>query len=130
MKAELIKRLTEAGMDIIESGSFVSPKWVPQMAGTAVVKSMRRRKGLHYPVLVPNLKGLEILLDLLSEQPASEANTNCTVADSLRRLEAVTKRATKEGLRVRGYVSVMIDCPYSVKVKEVTQALLDMGCYA
>ncbi|RDX45520.1 aldolase [Lentinus brumalis] len=154
VKVELINRLTEAGLDIIESGSFVSPKWVPQMAGTAeVLKTMQRRKGRHYPVLVPNLKGLEILLDLLSEQPASEvpytdeiavftaatdafakANTNCTVAESLQRLEAVTKRATKEGLRVRGYVSVVIDCPYSgkvdpVKVKDVTQALLDMGCY-
>ncbi|KAI0768288.1 aldolase [Trametes elegans] len=154
VKAELVNRLTKAGMDIIESGSFVSPKWVPQMAGTAeVLKRMDRHKGLHYPVLVPNLKGLEILLDLLSTQPKSEvpytdeiavftaatdafskANTNCTVAESLERLSAVAKRATAEGLRVRGYVSVVIDCPYSgkvdpVQVKTVSQALLDMGCY-
>ncbi|KAI0800084.1 aldolase [Fomes fomentarius] len=154
LKAELVNRLTEAGMEIIEAGSFVSPKWVPQMAGTAeVLKKMQRRTGLHYPVLVPNVKGLEILLDLLSEQSKSDipytneiaiftaatdafakANTNCTVAESLERLQVVTKRATQEGLRVRGYVSVVIDCPYSgtvdpVKVKEVTQALLDMGCY-
>ena len=93
-----------------------------QMAGTAeVLKTMDRRKGMHYPVLVPNVKGLENLLDLLSQQPRSEvpytdeiavftaatdafckANTNCTVAESLQRLEVVTKRATKEGLRVRG----------------------------
>ena len=93
-----------------------------QMAGTAdVLKMMDRRRGMHYPVLVPNLKGLEILLDLLSQQSSSEvpytdeiavftaatdafckANTNCTIAESLERLEAVTKRATKEGLRVRG----------------------------
>ena len=92
------------------------------MAGTAdVLKMMDRRRGMHYPVLVPNLKGLEILLDLLSQQSSSEvpytdeiavftaatdafckANTNCTIAESLERLEAVTKRATKEGLRVRG----------------------------
>ncbi len=94
-----------------------------QMAGTAEVTSMRRRKGLYYPVLVPNLKGLEVLLDHLSEQPASEvpytdgiavftaatdtfakANTNCTVTESLQRMEAVTKRATEGGLRVRGYI--------------------------
>ncbi|KAI0357887.1 aldolase [Trametes cingulata] len=154
VKAELVNRLTKAGMDIIESGSFVSPKWVPQMAGTAeVLKLMERHKGLHYPVLVPNLKGLELLLDLLAKQPRSEvpytdeiavftaatdafskANTNCTVAESLDRLAAVAKRATSEGLRVRGYVSVVIDCPYSgkvdpKKVKSVSQALLDMGCY-
>ncbi|KAI9070366.1 aldolase [Trametes sanguinea] len=154
VKAELVNRLTKAGMDIIESGSFVSPKWVPQMAGThEVLKLMERQKGLHYPVLVPNMKGLELLLDLLSQQPKSDvpytdeiavftaasdafskANTNCTVAESLDRLSAVAKRATKEGLRVRGYVSVVIDCPYSgkvdpVKVKGVSQALLDMGCY-
>ncbi|KAI0654167.1 aldolase [Cubamyces menziesii] len=154
VKAELVNRLTKAGMDIIESGSFVSPKWVPQMAGTAdVLKLMKRHKGMHYPVLVPNMKGLELLLDLLSKQPKSEvpytdeiavftaatdafskANTNCTVAESLERLSAVAKRATAEGLRVRGYVSVVIDCPYSgkvdpAKVKDVSQALLDMGCY-
>ena len=95
------------------------------MACTAeVLKTMQRVKGLHYPVLVPNLKGLELLLDLLSEQSAADvsytdeiavftaatdafakANTNCTVAESLKRLEAVTKRATQEGLRVRGLVS-------------------------
>ena len=92
------------------------------MAGTAdVIKHMQRRKGLHYPVLVPNIKGLEILLDLLAQQPKGEvpytdeiaiftaatdafckANTNCTIKESLERLTAVTKRATKEGLRVRG----------------------------
>ncbi|KAI0705637.1 aldolase [Earliella scabrosa] len=141
-------------MEIIEAGSFVSPKWVPQMAGTAeVLKQMKRRAGLHYPVLVPNMKGLDILLDLLSEQSKSDvpytneiavftaatdafckANTNCTIKESLERLEAVTKRATQEGLRVRGYVSVVVDCPYPgavspSKVKEVTQELFDMGCY-
>ncbi|KAH9848049.1 aldolase [Lenzites betulinus] len=154
VKAELVNRLTRAGMDIIESGSFVSPKWVPQMAGTAdVLKLMERHEGLHYPVLVPNMKGLEILLDLLSKQPKSEvpytdeiavftaatdafakANTNCTVAESLERLSVVAKRATSEGLRIRGYVSVVIDCPYSghvdpANVRSISQALLDMGCY-
>ncbi|TFK81147.1 hypothetical protein K466DRAFT_604737 [Polyporus arcularius HHB13444] len=132
------------------SGTRVFPPYDGRYSGGAEVDAVAEGS----PVLVPNLKGLEILLDLLSEQPASEvpytdeiavftaatdafakANTNCTVAESLRRLEAVTKRATKEGLRFRGYVlRVVIDCPYSgkvdpVKVKEVTQVLLDMGCY-
>ncbi|KAI1790077.1 aldolase [Ganoderma leucocontextum] len=154
VKAELVNRLTHAGMDIIEAGSFVSPKWVPQMAGTAdVLEQMHRRKGLHYPVLVPNVKGLENLLDLLAQQPKGEvpytdeiaiftaasdafckANTNCTIEESLARLKTVTHRAAKEGLRVRGYVSVVIDCPYSgkvdpVKVRDVTKALLEIGCY-
>ncbi|KAI0795589.1 aldolase [Abortiporus biennis] len=156
LKVELINRLGKAGMTIIESGSFVSPKWVPQMAGTAeVISKMKRLPGRHYPVLVPNMKGLDSLLDLLSQYPQSsteppptdeiaiftaatdafnKANTNCTVAESLERLEPVTRRALEAGLRVRGYVSVVIACPYSgkvdaSKVKEVSRALLDMGCY-
>ncbi|KAH9937847.1 aldolase [Epithele typhae] len=154
MKAELINRLTAAGTEIIEAGSFVSPKWVPQMAGTAeVLKMMDRKPDLYYPVLVPNMKGLELLLDLLAKQPKDEvplanevavftaatdafckANTNCTIAESLERLKPVAEKALDAGLRVRGYVSVVIDCPYSghvdpAAVKPVTQALFDMGCY-
>ncbi|KAH9947580.1 aldolase [Amylocystis lapponica] len=155
-KAELVNRLGRAGMNVIESGSFVSPKWVPQMAGTAeVLSTMERLPGNHYPVLVPNLKGLEILLDLLAAHPPSptsppltdeiavftaatdtfsQANTNCTIAESLERLGAVTQRALAQGLRVRGYVSVVVVCPYTGKVdartvKDVSRALLDMGCY-
>lgn len=142
VKIELINRLAHAGMRVVESGSFVSPKWVPQvcvqrdiwlgalhkdqMAGTAeVISKMERVRGNHYPVLVPNLKGLELLLDVLEQHPAtpnappptdeiavftaatdafSKANTNCTVAESLERLEAVTQKALDKGLRVRGYV--------------------------
>lgn len=154
VKIDLINRLGKAGMTIIESGSFVSPKWVPQMAGTAeVISRMDRHAGNHYPVLVPNMKGLEILFDLLSKDPSpspqvtdeiaiftaatdafSKANTNCTVAESLERLEPVAQKALEQGLRVRGYVSVVVSCPYSgkvdpQKVKEVSKALLDMGCY-
>lgn len=142
------------------------------MAGTAeVISKMERVPGSQYPVLVPNLKGLELLLDLLEKQPSSsttppptdeiaiftaatdafsKANTNCTIAEGLARLEVVTKKALDKGLRVRGYdkirsvfvltntchryVSVVIECPYSgtvdpVKVKDVSKALLDMGCY-
>ncbi|KAI0926539.1 hypothetical protein AcV7_005441 [Taiwanofungus camphoratus] len=167
VKAELINRLGRAGMKVIEAGSFVSPKWVPQMAGTAeVISTMEHLSGVRYPVLVPNMKGLEDLLSLLASEnpplpntsrptppyPASspltdeiavftaatdaftKANTNCTIAESLERLAAVTERALAKGLRVRGYVSVVIVCPYTGKVdyktvKDVARSLLDMGCY-
>ncbi|KAI0080471.1 aldolase [Panus rudis PR-1116 ss-1] len=156
VEIELIERLGRAGMTHIEAGSFVSPKWVPQMAGTGeVITKMKRLPGRHYPVLVPNMKGLDKLLELLAQNPPSpdapaptdeiaiftaatdafsKANTNCTVAESLARLEPVTKKALDHGLRVRGYVSVVISCPYygdvlPKDVKNVTKALLDMGCY-
>jgi hydroxymethylglutaryl-CoA lyase len=131
------------------------------MAGTAdVITQMERLRGVHYPVLVPNQKGLDNLLDLLStyhsgfsnSQPRpppptdeiaiftaatdafSQANTNTTVAASLERLAPVARAALDKGLRVRGYVSVVITCPYSgqvdsKKVREVTEALIGMGCY-
>ncbi|PSR72149.1 hypothetical protein PHLCEN_2v11997 [Hermanssonia centrifuga] len=130
VKIQLVERLAKAGMKTIESGSFVSPKWVPQMAGTAeVISKMERLPGNHYPVLVPNLKGLEILLDLLAQHPPSpntppptdeiaiftaatdafcKANTNCTIAESLSRLETVTQKALDQGLRVRGHVSILL----------------------
>ncbi|PCH37576.1 aldolase [Wolfiporia cocos MD-104 SS10] len=169
LKAELVTRLGRAGLKTIEAGSFVSPKWVPQMAGTPeVLTTMEHLPGNHYPVLVPNMKGLENLFALLANenpptrthaslQPApplpaappltdeiaifaaatdafSKANTNCTVAESLERLAPVAESALKHGLRVRGYVSVVVVCPYTgrvdaAKVKDVSRALLDMGCY-
>ncbi|KAI0061137.1 aldolase [Artomyces pyxidatus] len=151
-KVELINRLGKAGSKIIEAGSFVSPKWVPQMAGTAeVVTAMDKLSGVTYQVLVPNEKGLENLFALLAKHPDSppideiavftaatdafsKANTNVTVAESLEILGRVTRAALDKGIRVRGYVSVVIDCPYSGKVtparvRDVTKALLDMGCY-
>ncbi|OCH85818.1 aldolase [Obba rivulosa] len=156
LKAELINRLGRAGLRTIEAGSFVSPEWVPQMAGTdEVLKLMEKHPDVHYPVLVPNMKGLDNLLALLGSNPPAEgqppltdeiavftaatdafckANTNCTIAESLARLEPVVQLALQKGLRVRGYVSVVVECPYTgkvdpKKVKEVTRALLDMGCY-
>ncbi|KAL5478304.1 hypothetical protein ACEPAI_2488 [Sanghuangporus weigelae] len=156
VKVELINRLGRAGLTAIESGSFVSPKWVPQMAGTAdVISLMERLPTVHYPVLVPNERGLNNLLKLLDSHskvgnappPTDEialftaatdafcrANTNCTVRESLDRLAPVAERAAKSGLRVRGYVSVVIKCPYSGRVdynrvRDVSRALLDMGCY-
>ncbi|KAJ8522076.1 hypothetical protein ONZ45_g1263 [Pleurotus djamor] len=153
VKVELVNRLARAGLKTIEAGSFVSPKWVPQMAGTAdVLSKIERTPGNHYPVLVPNQKGLDHLLALLEANNVSppltdeiaiftaatdaftKANLNTTTAESLARLAPVTEAAVKKGLRVRGYVSVVIACPYSgrvdyKKVREVSKALVDMGCY-
>ncbi|KAJ6562417.1 hypothetical protein B0H19DRAFT_944434 [Mycena capillaripes] len=153
VKAELVTRLGRAGVKIIEAGSFVSPKWVPQMAGTAeVLAQMERLPNVRYPVLVPNQKGLDAVSALLAAYPVSppltdeisiftaatdaftRANLNTTTAESLDRLASVTRAALDRGLRVRGYVSVVIACPYSgqvdyVRVRDVAKALIDMGCY-
>ncbi|KAF9525312.1 hypothetical protein CPB83DRAFT_859881 [Crepidotus variabilis] len=153
LKVELINRLVKAGNTTVEAGSFVSPKWIPQMAGTAdVLKRMEHIPGVQYPVLVPNKKGLEDLIGLLdtnsSNPPLTDeiaiftaatdeftrANLNCTIKESLERLRGVTKMALDRGLRIRGYVSVVIACPYAgrtdyKKVREVTQELIQMGCY-
>lgn len=152
-KAELINRLAHAGVKTIEAGSFVSPKWVPQMAGTSeVLSSMQRHSGVNYPVLVPNKKGLENLLSLLSthkDKPAlteeiavftaatdafAKANLNTTVSHSLANLGPVIREALDAGLRVRGYLSVVIECPYSGRVdarvvRDVARELSEMGCY-
>jgi hydroxymethylglutaryl-CoA lyase len=169
-KVELINKLANAGLTRIEAGSFVSPKWVPQvrwfrdpvyvcwkvsqMAGTSeVIIQMEHLPGVRYPVLVPNIRGLENLLAVLSEHPSSlppptdevavfisatdafsKANTNCTVTESLQRTSEVVRLALEKGLRVRGYLSVVIACPYSGpvdyrKVRDLTKQLLDMGCY-
>ncbi|KAF5310008.1 hypothetical protein D9619_010424 [Psilocybe cf. subviscida] len=153
LKVELINRLARAGHLNVEAGSFVSPKWVPQMAGTAeVLKGIEKQPGVHYAVLVPNQRGLDHLVELLDANPSnppltdevsvfvaatdafSRANTNCTVAESLERTAVVTRNALDRGLRVRGYVSVVIRCPFSgevdaKRVREVTKELYDMGCY-
>ncbi|KAJ7081327.1 hypothetical protein B0H15DRAFT_786435 [Mycena belliarum] len=150
VKAELISRLGKAGVQTIEAGSFVSPKWVPQMAGTAeVLLQMERFPGVRYPVLVPNQKGLDAVAALLAAHPAAtdeiavftaatdaftRANLNVDTAESLERLAPVARAALDRGLRVRGYVSVAIACPYSgqvdyARVRHVAQALVDMGCY-
>ncbi|KAJ3498826.1 hypothetical protein NMY22_g19566 [Coprinellus aureogranulatus] len=152
-KVELIERLVRAGVDNVEAGSFVSPKWVPQMGGTQeVLKKIRRVPGVHYAVLVPNKRGLDDLLRLLDEHPGEEAmtdevsvftaatdafnkaNVNMPVKEHLMKLEEVVETARGRGLRVRGYVSVVVQCPYSgkvdpTKVREVSRALRGMGCY-
>lgn len=144
VKIELIERLADAGLTVIEAGSFVSPKWVPQMADTAqVLAGLRRRPGVSYPVLVPNLKGLEAALAAGAEEIAvfaaatesfSRRNTNCSIAEGLERFREVTAAARAAGLRVRGYVSCVLGCPYEGEVKpeaaaRVAAALYRMGCY-
>ncbi|WFM72818.1 hydroxymethylglutaryl-CoA lyase [Halomonas sp. CKK8] len=143
-KLELIERLGAAGITYIEAASFVSPKWVPQMADhRQVMKNLARRDGVTYAALTPNLKGLEGALECGVEEVAvfgaaseafSQKNINCSVAESLARFEPVLERAQQAGVRVRGYVSCVLGCPYEgeiapAKVAEVSKALYEMGCY-
>lgn len=143
-KVALIDALADAGLKMIEAGSFVSPKWVPQMADTAeVLGAINRRAGVRYTVLAPNLKGLELALACGIEEvavftAASEAftqkNINCTIAESLERFTPLIDLARARGVAVRGYVSCALGCPYQgevpvAKVVEVSEALTAMGCY-
>ena len=143
-KLELIDRLGAAGIRHIEATSFVSPRWVPQMADhREVMAGLTRRPGVTYSALTPNLKGLEAALECAVEEVAvfgaasesfSRKNINCSIAESLFRFEPVLKRARDAGVRVRGYVSCVLGCPYEgeiapAKVAEVSKALYDMGCY-
>jgi len=143
VKVALIERLAEAGCRVVEAGAFVSPKWVPQMADTAeVLAALRRRPGVRYPVLVPNLKGLERALAADVEEIAvfgaasetfTQRNINCSIAESLERFAPVCRQALAAGLRVRGYVSCVLGCPYEgavpvEKVAEVAAALDALGC--
>lgn len=143
-KVALIDALADAGLKMIEAGSFVSPKWVPQMADTAeVLGAIYRRAGVRYTVLAPNLKGLELALACGIEEvavftAASEAftskNINCTIAESLERFTPLIDLARARGVAVRGYVSCALGCPYQgevpvAKVVEVSEALTAMGCY-
>jgi len=144
VKVALIDRLAAAGLAAIEAGSFVSPKWVPQMADSAEVYArIARKPGVSYSFLVPNLKGLEAALAAGVEEIAvfgaasesfSQKNINASIAESLARFEPVAKAARDGGLRVRGYVSTVIACPYEgavapAAVAGVAKALREMGCY-
>jgi hydroxymethylglutaryl-CoA lyase len=144
IKVRLIEQLAEAGLKVIESGSFVSPKWVPQMVDTAaVLAKIKRTSGVQYPVLVPNLKGLEAALAAEAKEIAvftaasesfARANTNCTINESLRRCRQVAEAALAAGLAVRGYISCVISCPHEGEIKpdavaRVSADLAAMGCY-
>ena len=143
-KVALIARLGASGLKAIEATAFVSPKWVPQMADNAeVMRQITRLDGVTYPVLTPNLKGLEAALatgvtEVAVFAAASEAfsqkNINCSIAESIERFVPVIESAREHGVAVRGYVSTVVGCPYQgdvppEKVAEVSKALLDLGCY-
>ncbi len=143
-KVELVERLADAGLPAVEAGAFVSLKWVPQMADSAeVLRRIRRKPGVSYPVLVPNLKGLESAIAAGAQEVAvfgaaseafSQKNINCSIAESLERFAPVCAEALAKGLTVRGYVSCVLGCPYEgaiapARVVEVAAKLIEMGCY-
>ena len=144
VKIELINRLADAGLSAIEATAFVSPKWNPQMADNAeVMRGIRKKPGVAYPVLVPNIKGFEAALAAGAEEFAvfaaaseafSRANTNCSIAESLARFEPVVRAAQSRGLRVRGYVACVAACPFQgevapAAVADVAAELDRIGCY-
>ena len=144
VKIELINRLSATGLSAIESTSFVSPKWVPQMADNAqVMLGITRRPGVSYPVLVPGMQGFEAAVAVGAEEIAvfgaaseafSQRNINCSIAESLERFAPVIIAARQRNIRVRGYVSCVLGCPYQGDVAPETVAqvalrLLEMGCY-
>ena len=148
VKIELIERLAEAGLSAIEATSFVSAKWVPQMGDNdevlrAVLSSPRRRPGVAYPVLVPNLRGfdaaveagaVEVAIFGAASEAFSQKNINCSIAESLKRFDAVVDAASALEIKVRGYVSCVVACPYEgaidpAKTAWVAKKLYEMGCY-
>ena len=144
VKLELIERLADAGLSAVEATAFVSPKWIPQMADhTEVLERIRRKPGVSYPVLTPNLKGFEaaraagateVAIFGAASEAFSKKNINCSIAESLERFRPVVDAAMAANIRVRGYISCVIGCPYEGDIKpqnvaEVARALYDMGCY-
>jgi len=144
VKVELIERLADAGLPAVEATAFVSPKWVPQMADhTEVLERVRRKPGIDYPVLAPNLKGFEaaraagateVAIFGAASEAFSQKNINCSIAESLDRFRPIVSESKKYNIKVRGYVSCVLGCPYEGevaprKVADVAQALFEMGCY-
>ena len=149
IKLTLVQQLAEAGLAHIEAGSFVSPKWVPQMAGSDNLFEEINRSiapvfpDVQFSALTPNERGLdraiecgvrEVAVFAAASEQFSQKNINCSIAESLHRFVPVLKKAQQANIRVRGYVSCVLGCPYqgpvsTHQVAEVTKALLDMGCY-
>ncbi|MEO1137596.1 MAG: hydroxymethylglutaryl-CoA lyase, partial [Pseudomonadota bacterium] len=143
-KVALIERLADAGFKNVEGGAFVSPKWVPQMAASdEVMQTIKRLEGVSYPVLTPNMKGYEGARSVNADTVAvfgaasesfSQKNINCSIEESLARFKPVIDAAKADGVRVRGYVSCVLGCPYEGAiapnaVAPVAAALYEMGCY-
>ncbi|XP_033013638.1 hydroxymethylglutaryl-CoA lyase, mitochondrial isoform X2 [Lacerta agilis] len=144
VKIDLINMLSETGLSVIEATSFVSPKWIPQMADhTEVMQGIRKVPGISYPVLTPNLKGFQAAVAAGAKEvsvfgAASELftkkNINCSIEESLDRFSDVLSAARESGIPVRGYVSCVLGCPYEgkiapAKVAEVSKKMYAMGCY-
>src|SRR5438067_11426774 len=143
-KIEYITALADAGLKVIEAGAFVSPKWVPQMADTAdVFRDIPKDPGVEFPVLVPNMRGLDRAIDAgvksiaiftAASDTFNQRNINMTIDESFENYAPVVMRARSDGMRVRGYISTAFGCPYEgdvppEKVLEVSARLLDLGCY-
>ncbi|WP_163932143.1 hydroxymethylglutaryl-CoA lyase [Paraferrimonas sp. SM1919] len=144
IKIALIEQLAAAGLKSIEAGSFVNPKWIPQMASTHdVLKGINRQAGVCYSALTPNLQGYqgaiaanadEVAIFAAASESFSQKNINCSIAQSLQRFEDIMAVAKVDNMKVRGYVSCVIACPYEgeihpQKVAQVAKQLIDMGCY-
>ena len=144
IKTGLIDRLADCGLNHIESASFVSPKWVPQMGDAAdVMAGIKRKAGVRYSVLTPNLRGFENALAAGVDEVAvfgaasesfSQKNINCSIAESLERFLPVMEAAKQHHIPVRGYVSTVLGCPYEGdiapdQVAKVAKALAELGCY-
>jgi hydroxymethylglutaryl-CoA lyase len=142
-KIELIERLADAGLRVIEATSFVSPKWVPQMGdNTAVIQGIKRHPAAVYPVLTPNLQGFdtavqagatEVAIFAAASEAFSLKNINCSIAESLKRFEPILSAASALEIPVRGYVSCVVACPYEGAIApeqaaRVAKSLFDMGC--
>ncbi|HDS1816142.1 Hydroxymethylglutaryl-CoA lyase YngG [compost metagenome] len=144
IRVQLLQRLAGAGLQTLEAGAFVSPRWVPQMAGSdEVFKALPKRPGVTWTALVPNLKGLEaaiaagcreVAVFAAASEAFSQSNLNCSIEQSLRQYQQVMVRAREAGVSVRGYVSCVMGCPFSGPVKPqavaaVSASLFGMGCY-
>lgn len=142
-KIELIERLANCGLPVVEAGSFVSPKWVPQMADSGtVMKGIKKLPATRYPVLVPNMAGFEraieagakdIAVFTAASESFSQRNTNCSISESIARLDPVIKAALSSGINVRAYVSCVLGCPYegdieSSAVSDICMTLKQLGC--
>ncbi len=144
IKVDLINKLIDCRFKNIEIGSFVSPKWVPQMADSAfIVDQIKKTKETSFPMLTPNLKGVKMAIEkkvdtvcvfATASEEFSIKNTNCSIKDSLKRIEEVIKEAKKNKIRIRGYLSCVLGCPYEGKVSyektaELANFMIEQGCY-
>lgn len=144
VRISLIEKLAGAGLQVVEAGSFVSPEWIPQMINSSeVFKGIKRLPGVTYPVLVPNLRGLNDALDSGVEEIAifaaaseqfTHKNIHCSITESMDRYADVVEKALEENLKIRGYISCVLGCPYEGeipldKVADIAKKMIEMGCY-